>query len=266
MALQISSARNPRLTAAAQLRKRRERDRSGQILVEGLREIECACDVGLRPSELFLTADAGRSDECAKILKVCADSQTDVLICTPPAFAKLAVRESAYGVIGIFPKPHLDISRLEVTSPSLVVVAERLEKPGNLGAILRTCDGAGVDAVIVSDPATDIYNPNVIRASLGTVFTQPVVMLDRANAVGWLRRNDFRIVAASPAGSETYTDTDYRANTAIVLGSEARGLSENWRADADALVRIPMHGGVDSLNVSATAAVLLYEAVRQRGL
>ncbi|MDA0322778.1 MAG: RNA methyltransferase [Verrucomicrobia bacterium] len=266
MALEISSARNPRLTAAAQLRTRRERDRSGQILVEGLREIERACDAGLRPNELFLTADAERSDACVKILRICADSHADVLICTPPAFAKLAIRGSAYGVVGIFPTPNLEISRLNVTSPSLVVVSEHLEKPGNLGAILRTCDGAGVDAVIVSDPATDIYNPNVIRASLGTVFTQQVVTMDRADAIGWLRRNDFRIVAASPAGREKYTDTDYRANTAIVLGSEARGLSENWHTDADALVQIPMRGCVDSLNVSATAAILLYEAVRQRGL
>ena len=175
------------------------------------------------------------------------------------------MRESDDGVVGVFPTPTHELSELSPASPSLVVVSEHLEKPGNLGAILRTCDGAGVDAVLVCDPATDIYNPNVIRSSLGTVFTQHVLMMGSAEALQWLRENEFRVIAASPAGAQNYTDADYRGNTAIVLGSEARGLSEAWQSEADAHVKIPMRGRVDSLNVSATAAVLLYEAVRQRG-
>jgi TrmH family RNA methyltransferase len=167
-------------------------------------------------------------------------------------------------MVAVVRTPPTDLARLAPGEESLVVVVEAVEKPGNLGAILRTADGAGVDAVIAADPRTDLFNPNAIRASLGTVFTRPVAAAPTAEVLAWLADRGIRPVAARVDAERPYTDADLRGPVALVLGSEAEGLREAWDDAGVEPVRIPMHGTADSLNVSVAAAVLLYEAVRQR--
>lgn len=262
----ITSARNPRIAAAIQLRQRRQRDRTGLILVEGRREIALACQAGLTPREIFVSEDAAGAAEHNPVLARCRDAGAEVLTCATATFQKLAIRDTGESILGVFPAPKRTLDDLAVPETALIVIAEQIEKPGNLGAIIRTCDGAGVDAVLVSDPVTDIYNPNVIRASLGTVFTQSVIAAGNIETSDWLGRQGFRVIAASPDAKQDYTSLEYTGNTAIVFGSEAAGLSNYWTEQTAELARIPMKGSADSLNVSATAAVVLYEAIRQRAL
>jgi len=183
----------------------------------------------------------------------------------PEAFAKLAYGDRLDGIVSVAETPLHRLADLDLPSNPLIGVIEGVEKPGNLGAVLRTADGAGLSAVIVAEPGTDLLNPNVIRASLGTIFSVPVAVASSGEVLAWLRERDISIVAARVQGSVDYTVADYRGPTAIALGSEARGLSDAWAELATASVHIPMLGVADSLNVSATAAILFYEARKQRG-
>jgi len=184
--------------------------------------------------------------------------------CTEDVFRKMAYRDRPEGLLAVGPQIHHALDGLSIKEPSLVVVAEAIEKPGNLGTILRTADAAGVDAVLVCDRSTDINNPNVVRASIGTLFTVPAVETSSAETLAWLRQNGFTILAATPHADSRYTDVDLTGNVALVVGTEQYGLSEHWLSEADLKVRIPMLGQADSLNVSAATTILLYEAVRQR--
>jgi TrmH family RNA methyltransferase len=180
-------------------------------------------------------------------------------------FAKVAYGDRAEGVVAVAAVPQASLAELTVPDPALVAVVVGLEKPGNVGAILRSADAAGVNAVIVADGGTDLYNPNAIRASLGTLFTVPLASADSDETLAWLAANQFRAFAARVDGAIEYTQADFRGRTAIVLGSESAGLPAAWQGKNVQAIRLPMCGAADSLNVSATAAVLFYEALRQRG-
>jgi TrmH family RNA methyltransferase len=178
---------------------------------------------------------------------------------------KLAFGQRVEGVVAVARPPQRTVADLPLTGDALIAVVEGVEKPGNLGAVVRTADAAGVAAVLVADGGTDLYNPNAIRASLGAIFTVPVCSATTADALAWLRASGFRVLAARVDGAVDYSAADFRGRVAIALGSEAHGLSETWRGADMTAVRLPLLGSVDSLNLSATAAVLFYEALRQRG-
>ena len=191
---------------------------------------------------------------------------SDVLVIELPEqlYRKVAYRESTEGIIAEVEYKCLTLEDLRLPENPLIVVLESVEKPGNLGAVLRSADAAGADAVFIGDPLTDLYNPNLIRASIGAVFTVPVVAAPSARLIDWLKARGIRILTAQLQDSALYYDVDMRRGTALVMGTESTGLTPQWRAAADAHIRIPMLGRLDSLNVSVSAAILLFEAVRQR--
>jgi TrmH family RNA methyltransferase len=260
----ISSPSNPRIRSAARLRDRRERDRTGLTLVDGAREVRRALAAEVEIVEAFVAPGLRERPDGESIVVGLEAAGVDWASATDEALGRLSFGDRSEGVVAVIRPPALDLDRLAPPLNPLVVVAERIEKPGNLGAILRSADGAGADAVIVADPRTDPFNPNAIRASLGTIFSLPLASAASADVLGWLIERGIRPVAARAAAPVAYVDADLRGAVAIVLGSEADGLTDVWEDDRVTGVRIPMHGIADSLNVSVAAAVLLYEAVRQR--
>jgi len=262
----IASPANPRIKSVSRLRERRHRDDAGLMIVEGRREIRLAIAGGHAPVELFYCTERFRGGESAQVVEACRAAGAGLVACDAAAFDKVAYRENPDGLLAVAPLIRRRLADLRVPDPGLLVIVEAIEKPGNLGTILRTADAAGAHGVVVCDRCTDLGNPNVIRASLGTLFTVPVAEATTDEAIGWLRSRGIRILAATPHATTLYTDADMTGPTAIALGAEQNGLSEIWMQAADARVRIPMLGRADSLNVSASATILLYEAVRQRGL
>ncbi|MFO0914545.1 MAG: RNA methyltransferase [Pirellulales bacterium] len=263
--LKITSTHNPRIRAAAKLRQRGAREDEGQTLIDGWREIERAAASGVRLVAIFLPdnapLDAGRR---VWIKSLETQFGTQLYELTEGPYRRVAFGQHETGPVAIAETPRLTLDQLQLPDEPLIAVVEGVEKPGNLGAILRSADGAGVDAVIAVDPATDLYNPNVIRASLGTIFAVPVCAATADAARQWLARQVDRIVVTRVDGAADYHQTDYRGRCAIVLGSEAEGVTGTWRTGECVGVRIPMRGIADSLNVSAAAAILFYEAQRQR--
>lgn len=261
----LTSVANPRVTAAAALRDRRDRERAGLTLIDGARELRRALDSGVEVVEAFVCepllagADARAALDRLRVLG------TTIRPTTEPVFAKIAFGERAEGLVAIARIPSTDLAGLVLPDDALVVVIEGVEKPGNLGAVLRSADGAGADAVIAASPRTDLFNPNTIRASAGTVFALPLAAAPAPDVLAWLRAGRFRIVAARVDAAASYTNTDLTGRLAIVLGAEADGLTGTWTGDHVEPVRLPMLGVADSLNVSVSAAVLLYESRRQRG-
>jgi TrmH family RNA methyltransferase len=262
--VRITSAANPRLKAAVRLRGRRERDRRGLTLIDGVRETLRALQGGATIREAFIVPEFCEDAECRAVLERLADANVPIIELGRDAFEKLAYGDRIDGVVAVAETPSYRLTDLELPREPLIAVIEGVEKPGNLGAILRTADGAGLDAVIVADTATDLFNPNIIRASIGTVFAVRVSVAPSGEVLPWLQERDIAIVAARVDASVDYTEADYSGAVAIALGSEARGLSDAWAELARTSVRVPMLGVADSLNVSATAAVLFYEALRQR--
>ncbi|MBP9500698.1 MAG: RNA methyltransferase [Candidatus Promineofilum sp.] len=268
----ITSPQNPRIKRISKLNDRRARDEAGQTVVEGVREISVALGRGVVPVEVYLCPeliDGPEAETAARHLRaIAATGMTELFIVTPEVFAKMAYRGQSGGLLIVIAYRSLALDELQFRRAPFLVVIEEAEKPGNLGAVLRTADAAGVDAVIAPSPAdgrgTDLHNPNVIRASLGAYFTVPTVATSNEQAIAWLRERGIAIVAATPAAEALYTETDLTDPLAVVVGSEAWGLSEAWLAAADRRVRIPMAGSVDSLNLSASAALMMYEVVRQR--
>ena len=261
---EITSPKNPRIRHAAALRDRRAREEAGLTLVDGLRELVRALAGGARPVEVF--ADLARLDEAGR--EVLADAREAGALILPtagPALDKLAYGDRAEGVVATVRIPDLGLGALRLPDDPLVVVLEGVEKPGNLGAVLRSADGAGADAVIAADPRTDLFNPNAIRASLGAIFAMPLAAGSSADVQADLERRGIAVVTARVDAADLYTGVDLTGPLAIVLGSEADGLTDRWPAPPARPVRLPMLGVGDSLNVSIAAAVLLYEARRQRG-
>ncbi len=260
----ITSTANPRVKATARLRSRRERDKTGLTLIDGVRETLRALQGGAVLREVFIESELLGDQEAKALLERLAEESVPVVELSRDAFAKLAYGDRLDGVVAVAETPLRTLADLVLPPEPLIGVIEGVEKPGNLGAVLRTADGAGLNAVIVAESATDLFNPNIIRASLGTVFAVPVVVASSGEVLAWLRERGIAIIAARVDGSVDYAAADYRGAVAIALGSEARGLSDAWAALARDSVHVPMMGVADSLNVSVTAAVLFYEALRQR--
>jgi TrmH family RNA methyltransferase len=263
--LRITSPQNPRVKDAARLRDRRQRDKQQRIIIDGAREIGRAMAAGIVPLELFVCPSLCASVEARRMLEQLHAVAAEAFEVSEEVFERLAFGQRTEGVLLIAAMPTRTLGSLALPDNPLVAVLEGVEKPGNAGAVLRSADGAGVDAVIFADPRTDLFNPNAIRASLGTIFSMPVCAASSADVLAWLRTHGMQVAAARVEAAGEYTQLDYRGATAIVLGSEADGLTALWSADDVRGVRLPMLGAADSLNVSAAAAVLFYEARRQRG-
>ncbi|MEZ4659303.1 MAG: RNA methyltransferase [Caldilineaceae bacterium] len=272
MPIQITSVQNARVKECLKLEKRRQRDAQQLTVVEGAREVLRALESGIVPPEAFICASLVNTPEAqqasALLHKLDDARQTRLYEVTPAVFEKLAYRGESGGIVLVIPYVARTLAELALGAPPFVTVIEGAEKPGNLGAILRTADAAGVDAVIVctaeGQSGLDLHNPNVVRASLGTLFTVPVAQDSSTAVQQWLREHNIQIVVTSPDAKALYTSIDLRRPTAVVMGSEADGLSPSWFAAADQQVQIPMHGRADSLNLSTATALLLYEVVRQR--
>jgi RNA methyltransferase, TrmH family len=260
----ITSTANTRLKAAARLRGRRERDRQGMTLIDGVRETTRALAGGARLRETFVSPELCVDDECQQLLGSLREAAVPVLELSREAFGRLAYGDRKEGIVAVAETPVRGLADLDLPDNPLIAVVEAVEKPGNLGAILRTADAVALDALVLADTTTDLFNPNVIRASIGTVFSVPLATAATPDVLTWLIGRGMRVIAASLDGDIEYTAADYSGGVAIALGSEAYGLSAAWVEQADASVRIPMLGVADSLNVSSTAAVLFYEALRQR--
>jgi TrmH family RNA methyltransferase len=261
----ITSRQNPQVKEAVRLRDGHERRRQRQFIIDGAREILRALDSGVRPLKAFICEELCQSTDCLNAKAALENHASEVVQVSTDVFAKLAFGDRNEGIVVVAEAPPLTLANLQLPANPLVAVLEGVEKPGNVGAILRSADAAGVDAVIIADGRTDLYNPNTIRASLGTVFRQNICEASSAEAIEWLRSKELKIIAARPDAATLYTNANLRTGVAIILGSESAGLTGAWNAADVAAVRLPMHGLADSLNVSTTAAVLFYEARRQRG-
>jgi RNA methyltransferase, TrmH family len=259
----ITRLTNPRVKAAVRLRERSERDETGLTIVDGAREILRALDAGVRVQQAFIAPDLLRSPDALVVAERLGNRPTTLEV-SPAVLGRVAYGQRSDGVVAIVATPTGEIDDLVLAADPLIVVAEGVEKPGNLGAIVRTADGAGASAVIAADPRTDLFNPNAIRASLGTIFAVPVVAATTAGTIDWLLGHEIRPIAARVDARTEYADVDLRGPLAIVLGSEAAGLGEAWSRPEVQSVAIPMRGIADSLNVSIAAAILLFEARRQR--
>ena len=264
MNLLITSVQNPRVKDVVALRDHRERVRSGLMRVEGYEELELALASGARPRSLFFCPELFRNAEQVRLIEAARHVGSELIEVSRRVFEKMAYRDNPDGWVAILPALAASLTDLRLGPSPLVVVAEAVEKPGNLGAMLRTADAAGVDALIASAPLTDWGNPNIVRSSKGALFSVLVAAADNATTLAWLRSRAIRIVAATPQATVTYTDADLRGPIAIAVGSEKHGLSQEWLDAADVRVRIPMSGRVNSLNVATAAALLIYEAIRQR--
>lgn len=260
----ITSVHNPQVKRLLRLRDRRGREAEGQMLIEGSDEVSLALEAGVALDAAWLCPTLPRFAKQADLRRRLVAAGVPIIEVNEPVFERLAYQENPDGWLAVAPllRPELDSLRLPPTP--LILVCEAIEKPGNLGAMLRTADAAGAHALIVCDATTDVNNPNVIRASRGAVFSVPLAVASTADALAWLKTRSIQIVAATPAATRAYTGVSLRGAVAIAVGAEDTGLSADFLAQADLAVRIPMTGRVNSLNVSASAALLLYEAVRQR--
>ena len=262
----LTSFANPRVKAAGALRDRRQRDRTGLTLIDGARELRRALEAGVTVVEAFVCEPLLAGPDARAAFDRLRANGTTLHTTSEPVFAKLAFGERAEGIVAVVRIPTTRLDDLVLPPVPLVVVIEGVEKPGNVGALLRSADGAGVDAVVVASPRTDLFNPNAIRASAGTIFSVPLAVAATADVIAWLRARSIRIVAAQVEAERLYTATNLRGPVAIVVGAEDDGLTDAWTGPEVDAVRLPMLGVADSLNVSVSGAVLLYEARRQRGL
>jgi TrmH family RNA methyltransferase len=259
----ITSAANPRVKWLVDLRRRRARDAAGVTVVEGYDELRLALDAGVVPRQLFW-CDALADPTTQVLLSRVTALGSEVVRLGPAAFAKASYRDSPDGWLAVVDSPGVPLHAVTLRARPLVLVCEAIEKPGNLGAMLRTAEAVGVDAVVAASPVADWGNPNLIRASKGTVFAVQVASGPTADVVAWLRRRALMIVVATPETSTAVTDVDLTRPVAVVVGAEHAGVGASLLEAADETASLPMAGRVNSLNVAASAAVVLYEAVRQR--
>jgi TrmH family RNA methyltransferase len=262
----LTSTANPRIKAVLALRDRRDRERTGLTLVDGTREIRRAIEARASVTEAFVCEPQLAGVDARAILDRLSSDRVPVTPVGAAVLERIAFGERAEGIVAVVRIPDLSLDRIELPANPLVVVLEAVEKPGNLGAVLRSADGAGAHAVVLADPRVDPFNPNAIRASAGTVFGVPVAVGSGVAVLGWLRERGLRIVTTRVNASDVYTRASLTGPLALVFGAEATGLSETWTGEDIEVVRLPMQGIADSLNVSVSAAIVLYEAVRQRGL
>lgn len=260
----ITSPDNPRIKSTARLRKRRRRSAQGRILIDGAREIRRAVEAGVELIELFYCEPLAANDELHQLWESLNDLEVPTFDLAKPVFKKICYGERDAGVVAVAQAPQASLADVQLEADSVVVVLAELEKPGNVGAVLRSADATGVAAVVLADSRVDVYSPNIIRASLGTVFTMPTIPATTEETLSWLRDRSVHIVTCRVEAEVEYDEWAYAAPTAVVLGNEAMGLPDQWSGVDIQSVRLPMLGHTDSLNVSATAAVLLYEIRRQR--
>ena len=266
----ISSPHNVQIRHAEQLqRKSKSRKKEGLFLIEGKREIELALAGSFELTQVLVCGEIllGTSDfEPSQVQKeLHLPDATEIIAVSQEVYEKLAYRSGTEGCIAFAKAKNLQLSQLQLSAHPLILIAESPEKPGNIGALLRTADAANIDAVIIVDPISDLYNPNVIRSSVGCVFTVPTAVATAAETVKFLKSKKINLYAAALQNSEPYDSMDFKTATAIAVGTEATGLSQELRDAATATIIIPMGGVIDSMNVSVSAAVLLFEARRQRG-
>lgn len=256
----ITSVHNPKIKSLLALEKPRERRKQQLFIIEGKKEISMALEASYKIGNLFYCIDLVPETD----LKSLGVENKFLVPITQEVFDKIAVRENSGGVIAVAEMKPFRLEEIKLSKVPLVLVLESIEKPGNLGAILRTSDAAGLDAVIVCDSQTDFYNPNVVRSSLGCIFTQQIAATTSDEAIGWLKKNKISLYCTYLKASKPYYEVDFRLPCAIVMGTEATGLSDTWIKNSSANIIIPMHGKIDSMNVSTSAAVLVFEACRQR--
>ena len=262
--MEISSIHNPKVKQVVVLQqKSSERRKSGLFVVEGRRELMHCLNAGYECHSLFVKEALAESVIKDDVWLKAVPEQS-VYTVSDDVYSKMAYREGTEGVVAVMKSKNHSLEQLALSDKPLIIVLERVEKPGNLGAVLRTADAAHADAVIVCDPLTDLYNPNLIRSSIGAVFTVPCVACSSSECIDFLKLHDIQILTAQLQDSKLYYNTDMTVPTAIVMGTESTGLTDLWRNVADAHIRIPMLGALDSLNVSVSTAILLFEAVRQR--
>ena len=263
--IELTSPANPKIKYVVKLRTCSVREETGEMIVEGFRECRRALDNGYRPNSIFICPELYLKNENEdRLVSDAAVAGADVFLCSRPAFLKMAYKDRPDGLLMTGPHVAKTLDRLVPPPTALVIVAESIEKPGNLGTILRSADAAHAAAVIVCDRTTDVHNPNVVRASTGTMFSVPIVEASSEDAVRWLKARGFKILAATPHAEKLHFEVDLTGNVAIAVGAEQYGLTSKWMDLADMRVRIPMLGLADSLNVSAAATILVCEAVRQR--
>ncbi len=260
----ITSLQNPGIKQVVKLRQRSHRDESGLFIVEGYREVKRALDNHVPVTRLYICPALYQGHNEPALVERCQQAGTPVLECSEPVFLKIAYRDRPEGLLALCPQTRRTLADLDLPPDPFLVICERIEKPGNLGTMLRTADAAGAHALIVCDRCTDLHNPNVVRASIGTLFSVPVAEATTPETIAWLHQRGIRSIAASPHATQRYSDIQMTGPIAIILGAEQYGLSDAWMSQADEQVRIPMLGQADSLNVAAAATILLYEAVRQR--
>lgn len=260
----VTSAQNPKIKELLALQeKSRLRREKSLFIVEGKRELGHCLNAGFKPRTFFICREMLAAGEWEHFLSKAGDN-CHIIEVPEHLYCKIAYRGSTEGIIAEIEARDTGLEDLTLKENPLIIVLESVEKPGNLGAVLRSADAAGADAVIVCDPLTDLYNPNLIRASIGAVFSRQTATATSADTIKWLKSNHIQILTAQLQDSEWYYDRPMTGGTAIVMGTEATGLTDIWRQAADAHIKIPMLGELDSLNVSVSAAILLFEAVRQR--
>jgi TrmH family RNA methyltransferase len=259
----ISSLQNPKIKQIQRLQeKASERKKNNLTLVEGRKEIELALKANVPIQSAFFCQELIRPADFEPILSKIAKNK--VFQVKKQVFERIAYRENSFGIVLVVEPPCYTLENLHLSENPLLVVLENVEKPGNLGAILRTADAAGVDAVVVCNPQTDLLNPNVVRSSLGCIFTTQVVTCTNEEALAFLKKRNIQILATALTASLPYTQIDFRKPTALVMGTEATGLSDFWLQSATQNIIIPMRGEIDSMNVSVATAVVVFEALRQR--
>lgn len=257
----IESVQNPFIKSLVQLQeKAKARKQSGTFLIEGKREIELAVKGGYEIETILLC-----NDFLDKSFNLSIFQSKEIIEISKEVYQKLAYRDTTEGIIAIAKTKLLTLSDLKLPENPLIVVLESLEKPGNIGAILRTCDAAKVDAVLIANPKTDLYNPNIVRSSVGCLFTNQLAIGTNQEIIDFLHSKNIAIYSATLQNSNVYCQENYTQPTALVVGTEATGLTEIWRNNAKQNVIIPMLGEIDSMNVSVSTAILIYEAKRQRG-
>jgi TrmH family RNA methyltransferase len=261
--LKITSAQNPRLKAAVRLQSARGRKQQGRFLINGIPEIVRSLKASGSLAELYLCSELVPADEFTNLIGLAESARVPIFELSAALFRGLVYGERWDGATAVAFRPDTDLDSIPLSDSMLLLVAESLEKPGNLGAVVRSADGAGAAAVIHADPSTDFFHPNAIRASLGTTLTMPVAQAPSSVVLDWLQARGFRVFATIVEASELYWNQRFAGRVAIVLGNESRGLSEVWRVPAVTAVRLPMAGQADSLNISATAAILAYEVAKQ---
>lgn len=259
---QITSSQNPFIKSLIQLQeKAKARKQSGTFLIEGMREIELALKGNYELETVLFLPELVTAQQISKL----TNSQVDVIEISKEVYQKLAYRDTTEGILAVAKTKSLQLSDLKLPKNPLILIMEAIEKPGNIGAVLRTCDAAKVDAVLIANPKTDLYNPNIVRSSVGCLFTNQIATGTTEEIIDFLLKNKINFYSATLQNSTSYHTQNYTTPTALVVGTEATGLTQLWREKATQNIIIPMQGEIDSMNVSVAAAILIFEAKRQRG-